>query len=282
MSKLPENPVTYEIRKLLEEIYGMEKAAESFDKWHDKHDLSEEMVEYGDPIHDRSGDTPSWLLERVEYLSSLLVLPGEEQVSEDLSMVALFYRDGDFESGKSSLGCVAWVKGILEKALEDLLDSDKMECRRVLTSRRSYLFKVEFKALADLTQELIQQVETFNSFIESAVAEGQIRGAGTYQLIMLFSCSRLRKNLKKFELDGERPTPNTLDPSLVPGASGGIMLLRDGVSVVQERLESFSKLDLMGPIETGIETLRMSLKQLREADDSLEGDGKGEVRLSEV
>ena len=49
MSRLPENPVTYEIRKLLEEIYGMEKAVETFDKWHDKHDLSEEMVEYGDP-----------------------------------------------------------------------------------------------------------------------------------------------------------------------------------------------------------------------------------------
>ena len=234
------------------------------------------------PIHDRSGDTPRWLLERVEYLSSLLVLPGEEQVSEDLSMVALFYREKDFESGKSGLGCVAWVKGILEKALEDLLESDKMECKRALTSRRSYLFKVEFKALADLTQELIQQVETFNSFIESDVVLGSINSAVTYQYIMLFTCSKLRKRLRKFELDGSKPTPNTLDPSLVPGASGCIMLLRDGVSVVQERLESFSKLDSMGPMETGMETLRMSLKQLREADDSLEGDGKGEVRLSEV
>ena len=116
---LGETEVTYEIRELLEEIYGMEKAAESFDRWHD---LSEEMVEYGDPLHDRSRNSPRWLLERVEYLSSLLVLPGEEQVSENLFKVAQRYkRSTSFGAGISCMDCVLDVKRRLEEALEDLL-----------------------------------------------------------------------------------------------------------------------------------------------------------------
>ena len=56
---LGETEVVDEIRELLEEIYAMERAAETFDKWYDEHNLGE--VENGDPIHDRSGDSPRWL-----------------------------------------------------------------------------------------------------------------------------------------------------------------------------------------------------------------------------
>jgi len=112
---------TDDIRESLDEIYAMERASEALDRWYDEQDLDKEIVENGDPHHDRSGDSPGWLFDRVEYISSKLVRFGAEQVAKKPFNIVQDHMEGSFERKEDGTRCVQLVKRWLEEALEDLI-----------------------------------------------------------------------------------------------------------------------------------------------------------------